>query len=53
MKTNIKDIDAITVERLMCLAIIQEGTDVTARILGRFLDYIERKDEVLAQLNIK
>ena len=43
-------LDAVTVERLFCLAILQEGTDVTARVLARFQDYRRRKDEVLAQI---
>lgn len=43
-------LDALTVERLFCLAVLQEGPDVTARVLSRFLDYRTRKDEVLAQI---
>lgn len=43
-------LDAATVERFFCLAVLAEGTEVTERVLKRFLDYRNRKDEVLAQI---
>ena len=46
-------LDSLTTERLFCLAILQEGTDVADRILTRFIDYRERKDEVLKELEIQ
>jgi len=38
------------VEQLFCLALLGEGTDTTDRVLKRFIDYRERKDEVLTNL---
>jgi len=50
-------LDALTVKRLFCLAILSEGTDVTARVLKRFLEYRDKyrdnKDEFFAELGIK
>ena len=43
-------LDAKTVEKLFCLAVLQEGPDVTQRIMSRFIDYRERKDELMVQL---
>lgn len=45
-------LDALTVERLFCLAVLSEGTDVAARILKRFTSYCENKDEILAELGV-
>jgi hypothetical protein len=45
-------LDAATVERFFCLAVLAEGTEVTERVLKRFLDYRNRKDEVLAQRGV-
>lgn len=47
------DLDGVTVERLFCLALLQEGTDVTARVLKRFLEYREKPDEVLKKIGVK
>ena len=44
-------LDARTVERFFCLALLQDGPDVTQRVLARFIDYRERKDEILAYLD--
>ena len=45
-------LDALDVERLFCLAILLEGTDVTARVLKRYTSYRENPDEILAELGV-
>ena len=44
-------LDARTVERFFCLALLQDGPEITQRVLARFIDYRERKDEILAYLD--
>ena len=42
-----KKLNAWETESFFCLAILPEGTDAVARILKRFLDYRQRKEEII------
>ena len=44
-------LDAKTVEKLFCLAVLPEGSDVTNRVMSRFINYREKSDEVLVFLD--
>ena len=45
-------LDALTIERYFCLAILPERTDVAARVLKRFSSYCADNNKYLADLGI-
>ncbi len=47
---NPKNPDAATVNRFFCLALLQEGTEVTERVLKRYHDYVDRTMAEMSQI---